>query len=120
MHVLPLVLILAASQGAPAASPAQQLAQDRQGCPADGAAAAKTRFDPLTLDLSGDAQASAGIAIDEEGGPNQHPDRPRPKGTAAGAPAGGGSATAGAAAQRHAIKTEGTWACRAVCATKHE
>ncbi|HEY0112957.1 MAG TPA: hypothetical protein VGB59_07355 [Allosphingosinicella sp.] len=85
MHVLSLFLILAAGQSAPA--------QSEHRCPTAS---------------SGGTQAPAGMAITEEGGPIQHSDRPKPKGMAVTAPAGGASSTAGSQAERHAINTKGT------------
>jgi hypothetical protein len=63
-----------------------------------------TGTDTLRASSSGTA---AGIAIDEEGGPNQHADRPKkPKGAAMTAP---GTGTASATAEaRHAINSKGT------------
>lgn len=60
---------------------------------------------------AGPGTTPAAIAIDEEGGPNQHADRPKPKGTPATGPATGTTTiTAPAAQARHAIKTKGTGA----------
>jgi hypothetical protein len=132
MQIPFLLLILAAGQGVPgtgqspaAAAPGHQCAAEaRSAAPAPGP---RTHFDPLLLDLNGAGRQSAaaapggstgaqpgggaaGIAITEEGGPNQHADRPKPKGLSAQAPGDGASAGGGGQVQQHAISTKGTGA----------
>ena len=54
------------------------------------------------------AGGAAGIAITEEGGPNQHADKPRPKGLAASGGGGtGGEAATGTAARTGDCTTRG-------------